>query len=189
MREKSAIIICALICATLIICAVLFWPTLYRYDKTQSKLVRINRITGYTEILSGSSWTHVSKIKPFNPNEYTTKVPAIPKEEISKIEISGVFDGKGHYNFRVYNGSEWIIKSMKLSIGLKDGNEKIFWKRIYETSIDIQPLSISSGSIKLMDYAPETNPYTDIVTDLIPDKSKIRVPEVRLEGALGYKNK
>jgi hypothetical protein len=50
-REKNTILMCGMICTTLIICGILFWPTLYRYDKTESKLVRINRITGDTHVL------------------------------------------------------------------------------------------------------------------------------------------
>jgi hypothetical protein len=48
MREKNVIILCGLI---LIICGIFLWPTLYRYDKTEARLVKINRITGYTQVL------------------------------------------------------------------------------------------------------------------------------------------
>ena len=185
MREKNAIIIFALICVTLIICGVLFWPTLYRYDKTQSKLVRINRVTGYTEVLSGSSWEPVAKKEPFNVNDYIHQLKVIPKEEIAKIEPKGNFDGKGRYNFKVYNGSDWTIKRIKLSIGLNDGNGKKLWQRIYEITADIQPFSIGYYSIELMDYAPIIGLFDEF---LAVDNSEKRVPEVRLEGALGYKN-
>lgn len=216
MREKNAIIICALICATMVICGVLFWPTFYRYDKTQSKLVRINRITGYTEVLSGSSWEPVAKKEPFIVNDYISQLKVIPREEIAKIEPKGVFDGKGRYNFKVYNGSEWTIKIIKLSIGLNDGNGKNIWRRIYKTTADIQPFSIGSCSIELMDYVPFNDTGLYLFQELEGElarrrlskdspeestskemkghwgppinKSDIRVPEVRLEGAFGYKS-
>lgn len=182
MREKNAIIICALICATSIICGVLFWPTLYRYDKLGGKLpVRINRLTGYTEILYSSGW------KSLNNKE--TK--PIPKEEIAKIETRGNFDGKGHYDFDLYNGSGWTIKKIKLVIELKDGNGKKIWQRIYETTADIKPFSTGSCSIKLMDYAPKTYPgeFLGPLDESTVDKSKIRLTEVKIEGGLGYKIK
>jgi hypothetical protein len=120
MREKNAVIICALICATLIICGVLFWPTLYRYDKIGGKSpVRINRLTGYTEILYGSGWARMVSDKEYQ---------LIPKEEIAKIEVRGNFDGEGYYKFSVYNGNGWNIKRIKLSIALNDGNGKKFLK-------------------------------------------------------------
>jgi hypothetical protein len=193
----------------LIICGVLFWPTLYRYDKTQSKLVRINRITGYTEVLTESSWEPVAKKEPFNLNDYVP-LQAIPKEEIAKIEIMGDFDGERHYNFRLYNGAKWSIKSLKLILGLKDGNNKKFWQRIYEITADVQPFSIVSSSIELMDYAPKT--LTSIDENVLLkaagfknndeyvswakshpqspiNKSEERLPEVRIEAAFGYRVK
>jgi hypothetical protein len=191
MREKNAIIICALICATLIICGMLFWPTLYQYDKIGGKLpVRINRLTGYTEILFASGWE-----RKVSDNE----LQAIPKAEISKIEVRGSFDGKSHYKFTIYNGCEWNIKSIKLSIGLKDGNGKILLERIYKTTEDIKPFSTSSGSINMMDYAAadlipaqEESEIDKSLKDAmrsLQNKSEIRIPEVRLEEALGYKSK
>jgi len=181
MREKIAIIICALICTTIIICGVLFWPTLYRYDKFAGKLpVRMNRLTGYTEILYGSGWERKVSDK---------ELQEIPKEEIVKIGIRGSFDGKGCYNFTIYNGCEWDIKRIKLSIGLKDGNGKKIWEKIYESSTNIRPFSIGSCSITLMDYAAKTPDVGEFLGPLDMDKSKIRLPEVALEGVYGYKSK
>ncbi|MBM4302353.1 MAG: hypothetical protein FJ121_12660 [Deltaproteobacteria bacterium] len=178
MRDKNAIIICALICATFIICGVLFWPTLYRYDKIGGKLpVRINRLTGYTEILYGSGWKRVVSEKEYQ---------SMPKEEIAKIETRGNFDGTEDYKFNIYNGTDWTIKKIKLSIGLNDGNGKNIWRRIYETTADIRPYRTSSCSIKLMDYASRIGLFDEF---LPVDNSQKRVSEVRLEGAFGYKSK
>jgi hypothetical protein len=219
MKGKNIIIICALICATLIVCGVLFWPTLYRYEKIGGKLpVRINRLTGYTEILSISGWERKVSNK---------EIQEIPKEEIGKIETRGAFDGEGHYKFDVYNGTHWTIRKIKLSIGLKDGNGKKLWQKVYETMANIRPFSTGSCSIELIDYVPiakkagdytiqeleaelarrglsKVSPKREIGEYLGPleestsdkkkhelgppvDKSKIRVSEVRLEGAFGYK--
>jgi hypothetical protein len=204
MKDKVALLICAMVCVTLIICGILFWPTFYRYDKLGRLPVRINRITGYTEILSPSGWSPAQE-KNLQP---------IPKDEIAKIEIRGFFDGKGSYEFTVYNGSAWTIKRIRLFVGLKDGNGKKVWERIYEKRDDILPFSTGSSSIKLMDYAPETSPYTlqELEAELarrgLPketpkesnsvkkeghwgkpiDNSEMRIPEVRLEQAFGYKN-
>lgn len=127
----------------------------------------------------------------------TPQLQAIPKDELIKLEIKGNFDGKGYYKFDIYNGSDWILKRLKLSIGLKDGNGQKLWERIYEKTTDIQPLSTDSCNIKLIDYAPKTNEIIIEVSDEVFNKvkestssemkSKIRIPEVRLEGALGYK--
>ena len=180
MRDKNAVILCALICATLVICGVLFWPTLYRYDKIGGKLpVRINRLTGYTEILYKSGWERMVSDK---------ETQSMPKDEIVKIETRGNFDGTEDYKLNIYNGTNWTIKRIKLSIGLNDGNGKNIWRRIYETTADIRPFATGSCSIKLMDYAPRIGPFDELAAIAAVDKSKIRVSEVRLEAALGYKN-
>ena len=172
MREKNAIIISAIICATLIICGVLFWPTLYRYDKIEGKLpIRINRLTGYTEILYDSGWERKVSNKEICP---------MSKEEIAKIKISGDFEAGG-YKFTIYNGSDWNIKRIKLSIGLKDGYDKKLWERIYATMADIQPFSTDSCSLKLM-----VDDYVQLA--FAHPKGLIRVPDVRIEGAFGYKS-
>jgi hypothetical protein len=182
MHEKNAIIICALICITLIICGMLFWPTLYRYDKYEKELpVRINRLTGYTEILYDSGWERKVSEK---------ELQAIPKTEFAKIEIKGLFDGKGYYELNLYNGSEWNIKKIRLYIGLKQINGKKFWEKIYEKKVDVKPFSVGSCSIKLMDYASKTPDVAEFIGPLeeLEAIGKNAYAEIKLESALGYKS-
>lgn len=190
MREKNVIILCIIICTTLIICGILFWPTLYRYDKIkygESTLpVRLNRITGNTEILRLDGWRAVSLV-----------IKRMPIQENNKITIKGDFDGKGNYECVVYNGSNWTITTIKLSILAKDNEEKIIWHKIYEKAVAIIPFSTESYSIKLWDYdyAPPTleggtvirppeGPLEELDRIVRPLGFK---PEVRIEEAFGYK--
>lgn len=53
-KNNSAVIVVGLICATVLLFAVFFWPTPYRYERVQEgvyyyKVYRINRLTGWTE--------------------------------------------------------------------------------------------------------------------------------------------
>jgi len=189
MREKNTIIICTIVCITLIICGILFWPTLYRYDKIKlgddTFPFRVNRITGYTEILwVNDGWRAVRAEKV---------IKTMHHEEMAKITRIGDFDGKGHYKFDIYNGTVWTIRKIRLSIGLKDNQGKDKWQRIYETSVNIQPFSKSSSSIELMDYAPRTfyEPYVPepekgkwVIHDALPVKDFI--PDIRIEKIFGY---
>jgi hypothetical protein len=173
LKEKK-IIICGIICTTLIIFGTLFWPTLYRYDKTNfgnnrsgQYLTRVNRLTGYTEILYESGW---------EPKRGEEKAEAMPQHERDKVKITGYFrykptEGEQYaryildeniYKGDIYNGTSWTIKKLRLSIGAKDKDEKIHWQKTYEASIDIAPFSIGSCSIKLMDAITimEFEPYT-----------------------------
>jgi len=107
----------------------------------------------------------------------------IPTEEIAKIEIKGKFDGKGHYEIDVYNGSNWIVTKIKLSIEFYEKPGKKDWQRIYETDANINPFSTGPCSIKLMDYAPETDFYKQA---LYPERQRSKI---RIEKVLGYKSK
>jgi hypothetical protein len=149
MRENHVIILCGIICITLIICGALFWPTLYRFDKIKyadyQLPIKLNRITGYTEILYPNGWRTVSY-----------EIQVLPINEKDKITIHGYFDGKGHYEFDIYNGTAWTIKKIRLSIGAKERQGKDRWRKIYEPPVNVGPFSKSSSSIELMDYASET---------------------------------
>ena len=57
-NNVTVVIVAAMICATVLFCAVFIWPTPYRYEKvTKSvtadysvqKVYRINRFTGHSE--------------------------------------------------------------------------------------------------------------------------------------------
>jgi hypothetical protein len=151
MQDKYKLLIVTIISIFLLLCGIFFWPTLYRYEKAGQRLVRINCITGYTEILRGiNGWYAVDEIYEQKPIEPLFKV------DIKKIEISGFFSSdeknkQNQYNAAIYNGSEFYIKKIKLSIGGKKSDGKIYWKKIYETTIDVSPYSKGSFSISIMD--------------------------------------
>lgn len=144
MQTKNLIIICI----TLLIAGILFWPTLYRYDKVsvmrgRSLLVRVNRLTGYTEFLGRSGWVPVGKVG-------RKKVRNIPYEEWSKITgkaslSDGIFKGE------IYNGSNWKITSITVRIVAKEKDGRIRWDRKFKKEISIDPLSTSSFSISVID--------------------------------------
>lgn len=165
-KDKVKLLICAIVCITLIICGVLFWPTLYRYDKIKSTLIRVNRLTGDTDILSTSDhkWYAASK---FRPEDYSIHPPLLPASDKAKIlretplyqlDLEGPlpegsyvdFPNKDDFTLRsyLYNGSEWTVNEMMVVIEAKNKDDKTKWKRKYKVNIigeSIKPFS--SGSI------------------------------------------
>ena len=57
MKDKIKVTLAVIICLTIIVIGFFIWPTLYRYDKFKSIIVRINRITGKVEaLIPGEGW-------------------------------------------------------------------------------------------------------------------------------------
>ena len=59
-RNVTVVIVAAMICATVLFCAVFIWPTPYRYESVQPRapvsgavvyVVRINRFTGHVKLV------------------------------------------------------------------------------------------------------------------------------------------
>ncbi len=192
MRDRNTIIICGIICITLLIFGMLFWPTLYRYDKTAigetTVLIRGNRFTGYTEILNGVKWQKV-------PTIIEKETQEIPIEAIVKISTRGVFDGKGGYVFAIYNGTEYTIKRIRLSIVADTNRKKKLWQRVYETPIDVPPFSMGTTSITLIDETPLAtaswlfNPedYEPIGPTEKKVTSEKKEPDAEFTGAIRFK--
>ena len=168
-KNKVTILLCAMVCITLIICGVLFWPTLYRYDSMSDGKriisVRINRITGTTETFGPLGWK-----KPFNPEDYDPP-ERLPAAEIAKLLGEKSFGSElyqigrsslpnGHYisipdkkdfSFKaeLYNGSEFPIGRIMVIIEAKNKDETTRWKRRYQANLNGQIQPFSSGLINV----------------------------------------
>jgi hypothetical protein len=197
MKEKQTIIIGAFVCVTLIVTGIFFWPTLYHYEKIifdkDTLLVRVNRLSGYTEILFPFGWQEKIREK---------KTIVIPKDERGKVEIIGDFDGEGHYKFAVYNGTMWTIKIIRLSIETLSIKDKDIVHRIHEIPVNISPYSVKpSYSTMLINYTPKTFGGGEWVLEEDPKSTKSKLlsdgetalvskfrPKVAIEEIFGYKD-
>jgi len=165
-----------MICTTLIVCGILFWPTFYRYDKIGGKLpVRVNRITGYTEILyPNRGWEPVRNAQ------------TIPRNERNNVKVLGYFDSdKRLYNGEIYNGTNYTLKKIRLSIGAKYGG-KMEWQKIYETPIDIAPFSKGSCSINLIDWTRAFGPADYDLSNAPADNKTTYTKDQLIHEAIGY---
>ena len=146
MKRKNLIIVCICICATLLIAGVLFWPTLYRYDKTtyggHSILIRINRLTGYTERFIGGKWYpergHEKKEKK------KKEIQRLPANEQAKITGKAGLTKSGLFGAQIYNGSDWTVWQLIFRVVAKEEDGSIRWDRKFKRSITIDPLSAKS---------------------------------------------
>ena len=135
MKTTNLIIIC--VCITLLIAGILFWPTLYRYDKIGNAIpIRINRITGYTEYFADGKW---------NPEARQGKTTIQTLPEFEQVNVTGKASLEyGTFSGDIYNGSEWTITELVFRVVAKEKDDSIRWDRKFKRSIIINPLSAKS---------------------------------------------
>ncbi len=138
-----------IICCTLLIIGVLFWPTLYRYDHTTVNgnvlPIRINRLSGNTE------WFVVGKWKPVSSSSKRARGDKIPTADLSKIIVKADFHFSS-FGGSIYNGTDWIITSVTfkytpIKIDLSDIANK------YQNQTVEKPQNAKQQQIDLSDLA------------------------------------
>ena len=76
----------ALILGFALLVGILFYPTLYHYEKHETSLLRINRVNGYTEVFTTSGWQSVEKIQAMQvQQDQDNKTFDLPSSELAKI--------------------------------------------------------------------------------------------------------
>jgi hypothetical protein len=147
MEFKSFRIVLVL-CGFLVVTGVLFWPTLYRYERLTSRgttnLIRIHRLTGQTEEYENGRWLSP---KPERIEE------SVPGEELAKVTGRAGFIGSrnGAFSGDLYNGSSWVITSVTLRIVALGKSKQEIWARRFAHRTYILPLSTGSILIAVTD--------------------------------------
>ncbi len=113
MNNKTMLVVCV----TVILCGILFWPTIYNYDHMvighNTYPVRMNRITGYTEYYLVGKWVSEESQKPV-----PTREEVLPPEEQAKVTGNAGFNSDGNsFEGEIYNGSSnWTIASLIIRV-------------------------------------------------------------------------
>lgn len=130
-----------IICATLILIGILFWPTQYRYDKItlqgNTLPVRTHRLTGYTEYFLMGKWI------PQEGQQSSKKSKILPLEEHIKVTGNAGLN-YGSFSGKIYNGSNWTITDMIIRVIAKEKSGSVRWDRKFKESKVIPPLSTES---------------------------------------------
>jgi hypothetical protein len=143
------------ICFIFIILIALFvWPTMYRYDHMivyhNTYPVRINRLTGNSEILSGSNgWISLndnSSSKESNTNANISK--KLSQTISNKIDGNLLITNYGQIHADIYNGTDNTIKSIIIQITVTNANGNITLSRKYK----LDSFSWGGGSLRSTDY-------------------------------------
>jgi len=142
MNTKNLIIVCA----TLLLAGGLFWPTLYRYEKTDfqglSTLIRINRLTGHTAHYMLGRWV------PEDVVEKQRESQPLPSEERSLLIAKASLVGK-LFNGEIYNGSNWTITSVTFRVIAKETSGRVRWDRRFRETVHINSLAASNFAVNV----------------------------------------
>jgi hypothetical protein len=132
-----------------LLCAVIafgwfVWPSRYRYDHMSIRgtmlPVRIDRLSGKTEVLRLDGWNDISP----RGGEESAELPA---SELARLQISGTY-GYECVNLALYNGSGWRVRELTAGIGVRDrtGKELFFRDYLFRSSSDCSPLTSGAFS-------------------------------------------
>ena len=136
MNTKNLLIVCV----TLLIVGVLFWPTLYRYERIDvqglSAPVRINRLTGYTEYFMLGEW------RPEERRKKQRQAQPLPVAARSLLKAKASVSSR-MFNGEVYNGSDWTVTSVTFRVVAKERSGSVRWDRKFKETIRVNPLSAS----------------------------------------------
>jgi hypothetical protein len=134
MNTKTSIVLCV----TWLLAGVLFWPTLYRYEKMDfqglSTLVRINRLTGHTEYYMLGHWVAE---KPQKKEKASQPLPSVEKA----LVIGKASLGSKILNGEIYNGSDWTLTSVTFRVIAKEKSGSVRWDRKFRDTIRLNPLA------------------------------------------------
>lgn len=140
MNTKTSIVVCV----TLLLAGVLFWPTLYRYEKIDfqglSTLVRSNRLTGHTEYYMLGQWV------PEKAQKKQRESQPLPSVEKALVIGKATLDGK-MFNGEIYNGSDWTINSVKFRVVAKEKSGSVRWDRKFKDTVRITPLTTANFAV------------------------------------------
>jgi hypothetical protein len=124
-----------------IVFALFIWPTAYRYDHMElgagrSLPVRINRFTGFAEVLYPSGW----KAPTQEPNRADPARDLTP-DDLQKLDGRASLDRFGKFEFDLYNGTNLYVKEVTVEVVVQDEHRKEILRRLYRIVPQFAPAS------------------------------------------------
>jgi hypothetical protein len=118
------------------------WPTLYRHENLQvgsrSYPVRINRLTGATEVFRGSSWVREQKRSTPRPLTVAELLAVTGRGHMTRL---GPYGPATRFNGTIYNGTSLTLTERTVQLTLRGVGGKPRWTRLFSTKVSIPPLS------------------------------------------------
>lgn len=109
----------------------LVWSTRYRYDRItfqggQSYPVRVDRITGRTQMLTAFGWKTLGTEPSADPE--------LPASQLRLLTTDASISSDGRLQCNIYNGSEWDISELTVLVSISDASGAKTMVREYRLS-------------------------------------------------------
>jgi hypothetical protein len=134
MKLNANLVLVLVFC---LVVATVFWPTLYRYEKSGSEVIRINRVTGLAQVLGDEGWNNLAPKTTvvgrglFTVNPFDEAVLFLSDTDLLKIDGNAKLSGYGRFEGSLYNGTSFPLGKVDFEITAKRG-DFVVWKRKYQ---------------------------------------------------------
>ena len=130
--EPFSTSVIALVVVVAIACSVALWMGRYRFEQInlengESYPVRINRVTGNSEVLYRGVWKPASELPKLPP-----LVQDLKPEELAKLRgQADLFTEGPVFKLTLYNGSGFTLKEITVEISVRDSHGEEVLRRTY----------------------------------------------------------
>jgi hypothetical protein len=115
----------------------------YMMTGSQGVAYEVDRKTGESWMLLG-----INKVSHKGAKDSRHKEQELPCGEAIKV-TGNAGHSYGYFSGKLYNGSDWIITRVIVSICAKEHDGSIRWSRDFSENLTIKPLSTESFSVAL----------------------------------------
>ena len=139
------------------------WPTRYRMERVSigtspSVLVRIDRFTGKAEMLTRIGWRPMENTLQENTPQVNSGF--LPADQVERLDSHGGWCISNDFCIDIYNGSNWRINGMSISILAKNDDGSVRWQRRFDKKyLDIAPFATDKFFINTGEKAPQHEWY------------------------------
>ena len=126
-----------------VVVGIVFWPTLYRYDRFGSGEgsipMRTNRVTGRSQLFDGIEWRG-------QPSQTSTTPPTDTLRTLDPLErlhVTGraTMDQVGYFSAEIYNGSRCSVVTLYITVIPLDSRGRTEYARSFRKDVRIAPLT------------------------------------------------
>jgi hypothetical protein len=145
--NKTLLGIIGILCLTSL-AAFYIWSSHNRYyimTGAQGAAYEVDRVTGESWMLYGNR-----KVRQEGGDHPPSSEEELPYAATSKITGNAGLSGYGSFSGKLYNGSDWTVTRVIVSVDAKQKDGTVRWSRDFSKTVIIKPLSTETFSVDVV---------------------------------------